>query len=147
MEATVKFFLILFLSRKRMRRSGWSLLSAGRIREKREYAKRRFSLEEDRIFTCREDGEIDFSSRCIDRIEEFALWCVRSGADPSEIFRENRDQWRDSVLICTDIFCGVVPLEAEARAWREATARLCAYLSGEAAGVTRMFCGLAQKLK
>ena len=123
------------------------LIIGGAYQGKREYAKRRFSLEEDRIFTCREDGAIDFSSRCIDRIEEFALWCVRSGADPSEIFRENRDQWRDSVLICTDIFCGVVPLEAEARAWREATARLCAYLSGEAAGVTRMFCGLAQKLK
>ncbi len=123
------------------------LIIGGAYQGKREYAKRRFSVEEGRIFTCREDGEIDFSSRCIDRIEEFTLWCVRNDADPAELFRAHRDQWRGSVLICTDIFCGVVPLEAEARAWREATARLCAYLSGEAAGVTRMFCGLAQKLK
>ena len=119
----------------------------GAYQGKRGYAKSHFSVEEREIFTCREDGEIDLASRCIDRIEEFTLWCVRNGADPTEIFRAHREEWRGSVLICMDIFCGVVPLEAEARAWREATAKLCAYLSGEADSVTRMFCGLAQKLK
>jgi len=33
------------------------------------------------------------------------------------------------------------------RAWRDMTGRLCAYLSSEADSVTRMFCGLEQKLK
>lgn len=119
----------------------------GAYQGKREYAKSRYGLVESEIFTCREDGKIDFSARCIDRLEEYALWCVRSGVDPAERFRAHEEEWSESVLICMDIFCGVVPLGAENRAWREATGRLCAYLSEKAGSVTRMFCGLAQKLK
>lgn len=119
----------------------------GAYQGKREYAKSRFSVEEREIFTCREDGRMDFSSRCIDRLEEFTLRCVRDGVDPVALFRDAEGQWRESVLICADLFCGVVPAEAENRAWREATGRLCAYLAEQADSVTRMFCGLAQRLK
>ena len=110
-------------------------------------AKRKFDLKDEDVFTCTEDAGIAFGARCIDKLEEFTLWCVRTGADALEIFRENRDLWENSVLICCDIFCGVVPLGADMRAWREMTGRLCAYLSGEADSVTRVFCGLEQKLK
>ena len=81
------------------------------------------------------------------KTEEFTLWCVRNGKDATEIFKENRDKWANSVLICMDIFCGVVPMGADMRAWRDMTGRLCAYLSSEAETVTRMFCGLEQRLK
>lgn len=123
------------------------LIIGGAYQGKREYAKSRFSLGEEEIFTCREDGEICLSARCVDRLEEFTLRCVRDGVDPVAFFREREGEWQDSVLICQDIFCGVVPLGAENRAWREATGRLCVYLSGQAVSVTRMFCGLAQRLK
>ena len=123
------------------------LIIGGAYQGKREYAKNRFSVEESEVFTCGEDREINFSSRCIDKLEEFTLRCVRDGVDPVELFRAHEGQWRESVLICMDIFCGVVPLGAENRAWREETGRLCAYLAGQADSVTRMFCGLAQKLK
>ena len=51
------------------------------------------------------------------------------------------------VLILEDIFCGVVPLGAENRAWRQNTGRLAQYLSREATQVSRIFCGLEQRLK
>ena len=92
-------------------------------------------------------AEIDFSKRCINSIEEFTLTCVQSGLDPSEYFKAHQEDWKDSILICEDIFCGVVPMGAEMRAWRQATGRLCQYLSREAAEVSRIFCGLEQKLK
>lgn len=123
------------------------LIIGGAYQGKREYAKSRFSLTEEDIFTCREDGEIDWSARCVAGLENFALWCARAGADPAEIFRAREEAWRGSVLLCEDISCGVVPLGAENRAWREAAGRLCGYLAGEADSVTRMFCGLAQRLK
>ena len=50
-------------------------------------------------------------------------------------------------LICRDIFCGVVPMGAENRAWRQKTGRLCQYLSREAEQVSRIFCGLEQRMK
>ena len=119
----------------------------GAYQGKLNCAKNTFAVQDNEIFTCTEESGIEFGARCIDKIEEFTLWCVRNGRDATEIFRENRNKWADSVLICQDIFCGVVPLGADMRAWRDMTGRLCAYLSEEAASVTRMFCGLEQRLK
>ena len=119
----------------------------GAYQGKLNCARNTFAVQDNEIFTCTEENDIEFGARCIDRIEEFTLWCVRNGKDATEIFKENRGKWADSVLICQDIFCGVVPLGADMRAWRDMTGRLCAYLSSEADSVTRMFCGLEQRLK
>ena len=53
----------------------------------------------------------------------------------------------NSVVISREIGCGVVPMEAELRAWRNVTGQLCQYLSREARRVSRIFCGLEQRLK
>ena len=57
-------------------------------------------------------GEIDFSKRCVYRIEEFTY----RHPDPVGYFKAHRGEWQDSILICRDIFCGVVPMGAENRA-------------------------------
>ena len=119
----------------------------GAYQGKLNCARNKFDVQDNEIFTCTEESGIEFGARCINKIEEFTLWCVRNGKDATEIFKENRGKWADSVLICMDIFCGVVPLGADMRAWRDMTGRLCAYLSSEADSVTRMFCGLEQRLK
>ena len=124
-----------------------NFIIGGAYQGKLDCAKKKYDLTEIEIFTCSEENGIEFGARCIDKIEEFTLWCVRKGKDATEIFKENTDKWADSVLICQDIFCGVVPMGADMRAWRDMTGRLCAYLSAEAETVTRMFCGLEQKLK
>lgn len=122
------------------------LIIGGAFQGKREFAKDAFSLSEVDIFTC--SGEdIDFSRPCIDKIEEFTYACLASGREPLDYFRENREKWQDSILICQDIFCGVVPLGADLRKWRNETGRLCQYLSQEAEQVSRIFCGLEQRLK
>ena len=119
----------------------------GAYQGKLNCARNTFAVRDSEIFTCTEENGIEFGAHCIYKIEEFTLWCVRNGRDATEIFRENREKWENSVLICMDIFCGVVPLGANMRAWRDMTGRLCAYLSSEADSVTRMFCGLEQRLK
>ena len=122
------------------------LIIGGAYQGKRAFAMAAFHLTEGDIFTC--DGEImDFSAPCIDKIEEFTLACVKAGADPVELFRQTREQWKDSILICQDIFCGVVPVDAQLRQWRQETGRLCQYLTRNADSVSRIFCGLEQKLK
>ena len=123
------------------------LVIGGAYQGKLDCAKKRFGLTDGDVFSCTEADGIAFGARCIDRLEEFALWCVKNGRDAVEIMRENHAAWADSVLICEDIFCGVVPLGADMRAWREAAGRLAAYLAAEAETVTRVFCGLEEKLK
>jgi len=130
------------------------LIIGGAYQGKLDCAKRTFGLKDGDVYTCTERDGIAFGARCIDKLEEFTLWCVRQNEQDPErkleaagLFREHREEWRDSVLICADIFCGVVPLGADMRAWRDMTGRLCAYLAGEADTVTRVFCGLEQRLK
>ena len=122
------------------------LIIGGAYQGKRAFAKTAFSLGEEDIFTCHGE-EIDFSAPCIDKIEEFTYSCVKAGKDPVAIFRQHEDEWKDAVLIGTDFSCGLVPMEAENRLWREENGRLNNYLAGEAARVVRMFCGIAQVIK
>lgn len=122
------------------------LIIGGAYQGKLEYARAELGVKEEEIFCC-EGGTIDFSKRCIDHLERFTWACVERSLDPIAWFQEHREQWQDSILICQDIFCGVVPMGAENRAWRQTTGRLCQYLAKEARQVSRMFCGLEQRLK
>lgn len=122
------------------------LIIGGAYQGKRAFAQAAFGLGDADIFTC-EGEHLDFSAPCINKLEEFTLACVQAGKDPVEVFRCHEAEWRDSVLICQDIFCGVVPLEAELRQWRQETGRLCQYLTKNASQVSRIFCGLEQRLK
>ena len=118
------------------------LVIGGAYQGKLDFAREAFGLREGEIHTCGA-GEIDFTKRCIYRLEAFTL----AHPDPIACFQAHWDQWQDSILICQDISCGVVPLGAENRAWRQKTGRLCQYLAGEADRVSRIFCGLEQRLK
>jgi adenosylcobinamide kinase/adenosylcobinamide-phosphate guanylyltransferase len=51
------------------------------------------------------------------------------------------------VLICREVGCGVVPVDARERAHREAVGRLCCRLAARAERVERIFCGLSMVLK
>ena len=118
------------------------LIIGGAYQGKLDYAKSAFQITDGEVFTCC-CGEIDFSKRCIYKIEEFTY----NHPDPVGYFQAHREQWQDRILILQDIFCGVVPMGAENRAWRQKTGRLAQYLSREAAQVNRIFCGLEQRLK
>ena len=118
------------------------LIIGGAYQGKLDYAKSAFQITDGEVFTCC-GGEIDFSKRCIYKIEEFTC----NHPDPIGYFQAHREQWQDSILILQDIFCGVVPMGVENRAWRQKTGRLAQYLSREAAQVSRIFCGLEQRVK
>lgn len=122
------------------------LIIGGAYQGKLQYAKEAYGLGDGDIFTCA-GREIDFSKRCIYKLEEYVYACTQAGEDPRAYLEENKEKWADSVILCRDIFCGVVPMEADQRAWRQETGRLCQYLSKEADSVIRIFCGLEQRLK
>lgn len=124
------------------------LIVGGAYQGKLDFAKKKFGFGDGQVLTCTpETAEIDFSRKCIYHVEKFVLYCTRNGIEASKYFEEHKDEWKDSTFICEDIFCGVVPIDDELRAWREMTGRLSIYLSNESESVTRIFCGLEQKLK
>ena len=118
------------------------LIIGGAYQGKLDFAKETFGVTDAEVYICG-GGDIDFSKRCICGIEEFTA----CHDDPVAYFEAHRADWKDSILILRDIFCGVVPMGAENRAWRQKTGRLARYLSKEASRVSRIFCGLEQRLK
>ena len=118
------------------------LIIGGAYQGKLDFAKETFGVTEEDVYTC-DSGVIDFSKNCIYGIEVF----TRENVDPVAYFEAHWEDWQDSILILQDIFCGVVPMGAENRAWRQRTGRLAQYLSKEASQVSRIFCGLEQRLK
>lgn len=118
------------------------LIIGGAYQGKLDFAKEALGVTDAEVHSCI-GGEIDFSKRCICQIEEFTA----RHPDPVGYFEAHRASWQDSVLILRDIFCGVVPMGAENRAWRQRTGSLARYLSKEAEQVSRIFCGLEQRLK
>ena len=122
------------------------LIIGGAYQGKLDYAKTQLNVTDADVFHC--DGpEIDFEKRCIHGIEQFVLNCVNTGQDPIAYFKAHRAEWSDSILICQDISCGVVPMGRDMRQWRDGNGRLCQYLAAEAERVFRIFCGLEQRLK
>lgn len=51
------------------------------------------------------------------------------------------------VVVCDEVGCGVVPMTAEERAWRDEVGRVCCFLASRASLVLRLCCGLPQALK
>lgn len=120
------------------------LIIGGAYQGKTEYAKKTYGLQDADIFTC-ENMDIDPNARVIRHLERFALACVRAGKEPAEVL--NAIDLSDKILICEDISCGVVPMDAVEREWREAVGRMNAMLAAKAERVTRLFCGLPLELK
>lgn len=130
------------------------LIFGGAYQGKLDYARERYQLEDQDIFICSAgEGEcssapeIDFTRKAVYRLEEFVMCCVRCGTEAKDYLEADRDKWGDSVMICTDISAGVVPCDKELRAWREMVGRTLMFLGKEAEEVTRVFCGLPQKIK
>ncbi len=118
------------------------LVIGGAYQGKLDFAKEAFGITDAEVYTCT-SGEIDFFKRCIYKIEDFAF----ENQDPVAYFQANKELWQNSILIVQDNFCGVVPMGVENRAWRQRTGRLAQYLGKEAEQVSRIFCGLEQRLK
>lgn len=123
------------------------LIIGGAYQGKLEYAMEKYGFKETEVYFCTEEKGMSFDEPCVYAAEEFVMYCLKRGLNAVEIFEENRDKWKNSVFICREIFSGVVPMDALLRKWRDETGRVLTYLSGNADTVTRLFCGIPQKLK
>ena len=116
------------------------LIIGGAFQGKLEYARRTYGLRKSDVCECSIDKEPDLSKRCIYHFERYVLWCMRNDKEPQL-------ELGDRIIIMNDIFCGVVPAEPEARAWREKSGRVMSALAKNADSVTRLFCGIPKRLK
>ena len=123
------------------------LIFGGAYQGKLEYTIQNYKIQENEIFYCDDSKEIDFSRKVVYGLDRLILDLIKDGADPLEYINKNLDKFKDKIIICTDISCGVVPTDPLMRQWREAVGRCMALLSCNAERVVRIFCGIGTVIK
>lgn len=61
--------------------------------------------------------------------------------------REKPDESEKFVILCDEVGCGIVPMDAFERKWREQTGRVCCFLAERAEQVIRVQCGIGTVLR
>ena len=107
------------------------LIFGGAYQGKLAYAQERFGTERTII------NELD---------QQILTW-VQAGEDVPEKIRQFIATNSDAVVICNDISCGVVPMDAIMRKWREETGRAMGALARHSTEVVRLFCGIPTRVK
>ena len=93
-------------------------------------------------YTGADISEDVFSDRpVLDHLEE----AVRRDPDSAETLLPPLLQ--KELVLCCEVGSGVIPMEKEDRAYREAVGRLCCALAKEASAVVRVVCGIPPVLK
>lgn len=121
------------------------LVFGGAYQGKLEYAEKKFNINT--VCDCSGGGRPDFSAEVVAGIEGFVMECVKGGIEAADYFREHEAEWKDSVLVITDISQGVVPTDRNVRAAREMNGRLMLYLADKAEQVHRVFCGIGKRIR
>lgn len=122
----------------------FQLIIGGAYQGKTEWAKKRFSLSDEEIFSCGTESKPDFSKRCITHYENYVAYCLKNNIQSKTDFSDCQGA-AQKIIICDDIFCGVVPVDSFQRKLREQTG-LALQKIAEKAHVTRIFCGKAQEI-
>ena len=71
-------------------------------------------------------------------VPQFHEWvknCMKAEQNIEEELREKLAQEPDQIIVCDELGCGVVPMDAFERAWRERTGRIGCELAKQAEAV------------
>ncbi|MCQ2295124.1 MAG: bifunctional adenosylcobinamide kinase/adenosylcobinamide-phosphate guanylyltransferase [Bacteroidales bacterium] len=120
------------------------LIIGGAYQGKLDYAKAQYQLSPSDILDCAQlppDATPTLNQRCIYHYEAYLELCMKQGVEPRTTFEA------DQIVIIEDVSCGVVPMDAHLRAWREVCGKIASALARQADSVVRIFCGLPLALK
>ena len=124
------------------------VIFGGAYQGKLDYARENFNISIDDVFECQDNStDIDVTKKVICGLEKFTFACVKAGLEARNLLADLGDMLSDKIIIVSDISQGIVPLDANQRAWREMNGRCMLWLGKEADRVIRVFCGLGQNIK
>ena len=72
---------------------------------------------------------------------------LEQGKNWEELASLMLEENRDLILICDEIGCGLVPVDAFEREYRESTGRVMNALAVQAERVDRVVCGIGRRIK
>ena len=125
---------------------GMRIITGGAFQGKRAFAEKLYPGVEwtdggrcalDEIRTC----------RAVYGFHEFVKRWLKQGKNWEELASLMLEENRDLILICDEIGCGLVPVDAFEREYRESTGRVMNALAVQAERVDRVVCGIGRRIK
>ena len=125
---------------------GMRIITGGAFQGKRAFAEKLYPGVEwtdggrcalDEIRTC----------RAVYGFHEFVKRWLEQGKSWEELASLILEENRDLILICDEIGCGLVPVDAFEREYRESTGRVMNALAEQAERVDRVVCGIGRRIK
>lgn len=121
------------------------LIFGGAYNGKLEFVKRKYKLNSDDIFYCR-NNVLEYEKKVICGLHIFIKECLLNNLNPLDILEENINKLEDKIIICDEIGSGIVPIEKIDRIWREETGKALQYLIGKSDYIYRIFFGIEEEL-
>ena len=124
------------------------LYIGGYAQGKLQYVSDKYGIPAERI----SDGAVEDYRRMEGKViyDHFHLWVRRlleQGVDVEAALEELLAAQPDALIISDEIGCGIVPMDAFEREYREKTGRLLCAIAARADRVERIVCGIGQRIK
>lgn len=124
------------------------LVIGGAYQGKLDFVKNEFNISNEDIFFCSDNnGYIDFDKKVMNGFHLFILSMIKNNKEPVSYIKENIEKFKDKIIICDDISCGIVPIEEDMRILREKIGYSLSLITKESKRVIRVFCGVPMDLK
>ncbi|MCR4744463.1 MAG: bifunctional adenosylcobinamide kinase/adenosylcobinamide-phosphate guanylyltransferase [Lachnospiraceae bacterium] len=90
----------------------------------------------------------NFPDRTIfDDFEEWFRRAMKEGEKPEDEVEKYMKEYPDAVIISDEVGCGIVPMEAFEREYRERLGRCLTKIAAGSERVIRLYCGIATVIK
>ena len=124
------------------------LILGGVYQGKLAFALEHFKLTENDVYNCSDDcTALPCDKTIIYEIDKWILALIREDMIVSEVIKQFMENNNDTIVICNDVSCGIVPTDETLRKWREETGRAMMALAKQSHEVIRLFCGIPTKIK
>lgn len=124
------------------------LVIGGAYQGKKAYASRQYEIKDEQWAdgkTCNEEELMSAAA-----VYDFHIFIRRQlgeGRDAQKLGQELWEKNPQIVVVSDEVGYGIVPMEAEERAWREACGRVCTILAEKSEEVVRVCCGIGRRIK
>lgn len=118
------------------------LILGGAAQGKLRYALARYGLEMRDV----SDGVLG-EARMVNHLHLAVRAMLARGEDAEAQLRAYFDAHPNTVFLCDEVGCGLVPVDAFERQYRDVVGRVCCMAAERSENVIRIFCGLPMVLK
>lgn len=128
-----------------------TVVTGGRYNGKLEYVTNEYGIEDREVLDMAEHeaavtADLMEDYRVLYHLESYIRKAQSEGIDAEDVIMKYANRHPDCIIICDEVGSGVVPMSAEEDSWRETVGRIMCSLTKQAGGITRVTCGIAEKI-